>query len=154
MDHDIRAVIYAPGQHRVPWDGNTILKRCLTTSGAGPYSHHPSGMRGLTVGEYAVLQSYPQDHVFCGPRTQQVKQIGNSVPVSAAQVLFSSIKKDLEKGDGIVEPAIMIDSDDEGSQGTMKERSNNVKMTMKDRKMKDAKLGSNVEIKDIIVLDD
>jgi DNA (cytosine-5)-methyltransferase 1 len=106
-------VTYPAGHSKSPWDGNRILRQCLTTGGAGKYNHHPSGKRGLTVREYAVLQSYPLDHVFQGRRTQQIKQIGNSVPCRAASVLFSSIVKELIKADNIIEPAIVIDSDDE-----------------------------------------
>ena len=122
QDHDTRAVEYPNGRQRIPWDGNSILKSCLMTGGAGRYSHHPSGRRAWTVREYAVLQSYPVDHIFHGKRTQQIKQIGNSVPCAAANVLFSSIKKDLEKADGIVEPAITISDSDDDLEGVLERR--------------------------------
>jgi hypothetical protein len=105
------------------------------------------------VREYAVLQSYSQDHIFCGSRTQQIKQIGNSVPVSAANVLFSSIRKQLEKADGIVEPAIIIDSDDEDDQGTRAGMRDDPKRIARDRKTGETKRDFGDD-KDVIILDD
>ncbi|EPE26680.1 S-adenosyl-L-methionine-dependent methyltransferase [Glarea lozoyensis ATCC 20868] len=112
-DHDVRGLQFSPGQYREPWDGNKILTQCITTGGSGKYNYHPDGFRNLTVREYAVLQTYPLDHVFSGPRTQQIRQIGNSVPCAAAHLLFSSIRKELEEADGVVELPIIIDSNDE-----------------------------------------
>jgi DNA (cytosine-5)-methyltransferase 1 len=48
---------------------------------------HPTQDRPLSVKEYARIQQFPDDWVFCGSMAAKYKQIGNAVPIGLAKAL-------------------------------------------------------------------
>ncbi len=71
-------------------------KKPSRTIDTGHRNHfHYKYDRVPTVRENARLQSFPDDFIFVGNKTQQNKQVGNAVPVFLAQRLASEINKAL-----------------------------------------------------------
>lgn len=52
-----------------------------------------------TIRENARLQSFPDDFIFCGTRTQQNRQVGNAVPPLLGYHLAIALKKAIENGE-------------------------------------------------------
>ena len=53
------------------------------------------GARRLTVLESAIIQTFPPEMVFCGPKSAQYHQVGDAVPPKLAEVLALAIVQQL-----------------------------------------------------------
>lgn len=60
------------------------------------FEEAPSRLRRLTINETRRLQTFPDDYLFCGPKTSVYKQLGNAVPCEMAKTVAIAIKKYLE----------------------------------------------------------
>ncbi|WP_311170193.1 DNA cytosine methyltransferase [Halobellus ordinarius] len=56
---------------------------------------HPEADRVGTVRECAILQSFPDDYVFQGPKSTQLKVVGNAVPPRLSRAIAEALAGDL-----------------------------------------------------------
>ncbi|MGW4394400.1 DNA cytosine methyltransferase [Amycolatopsis nivea] len=73
------------GVHGVP-GGETVLKR------------DDGSIRYMTVREVARVMSFPDEWFLAGPRGEQMRQLGNAVPVKLAAVMARSVAEALRSG--------------------------------------------------------
>ncbi len=74
--------------------------------GSGRFIHY-SDHRGLTVREAARFQSFDDTFFFTGTASEQMRQVGNAVPVLLAQAVAAAIAQVLVAGRPVGPPALV-----------------------------------------------
>ena len=81
----------------VAWTRFASDKPAPTIDTGHRHHFHYKYNRVPTVRECARLQSFPDDFIFLGNKTQQFRQVGNAVPPIMAQEIAKKIREALEK---------------------------------------------------------
>ncbi len=81
----------------VAWTRFASDKPAPTIDTGHRHHFHYKYNRVPTVRECARLQSFPDNFVFLGNKTQQFRQVGNAVPPLMAQVIAEQLKKELKE---------------------------------------------------------
>ena len=55
------------------------------------FAEAPSRLRRLTINETRRIQTFPDDYVFCGAKTNVYKQIGNAVPCNMSRAVAKAL---------------------------------------------------------------
>jgi DNA (cytosine-5)-methyltransferase 1 len=81
------------GDHGVP-GGENMLR-------------YPNGdVRYFSVRESCRLQAFPDEYVFEGSWTENMRQLGNAVPVELGEVVLRSVRAALERHDATETPSL------------------------------------------------
>ena len=79
---------------RIAWDEPCLTLTC-SPSQKQTERCHPDETRPFSVREYARIQSFPDDWLFCGGMGEKYRQIGNAVPVEMARRIGVQLVKAL-----------------------------------------------------------
>ena len=75
---------------RLSWDEPALTLTCAPAQKQTERCH-PTETRPLTFREYARIQTFPDEWIFCGSLSSIYKQIGNAVPVNLAYAVGRSL---------------------------------------------------------------
>ncbi len=96
---DLPAEFRESRNFHVAWTRFNSQKPAPTIDTGHRHHFHYKYNRVPTVRECARLQSFPDDFIFLGNKTQQFRQVGNAVPPIMAQRIADQMKELLESED-------------------------------------------------------
>lgn len=88
---DLPKELWATRKVNIAWTRMDSSKPCFTIDTGHNHHFHYKENRVPTVRESARIQSFPDDFVFTGIKTRQLKQVGNAVPPLLAQAVAERI---------------------------------------------------------------
>ena len=98
--------VLQPGARSYPGHTGSPLDEPAKTLKAGDHGvpggenmlRHPTGeLRYFSVRESCRLQAFPDEYVFEGSWTENMRQLGNAVPVTLGQVVLRSVRAAIEQ---------------------------------------------------------
>ena len=107
--------VLQPGAKSYPGHTGSPLDEPAKTLKAGDHGvpggenmvRFPNGdVRYFSVRESCRLQTFPDEYVFEGSWTENMRQLGNAVPVRLGEVVLNSVKATIAKHDGTITPRL------------------------------------------------
>ena len=89
-----------PGHTWSSWDepAKTLKAGFHGIPGGENMLRHDNGKaRYFTIREMARLQGFPDDFIFAGPWSNQIRQIGNAVPVGLGSTIIRSVARSIRR---------------------------------------------------------
>ncbi len=96
QEHLTKSIYSGTWSRMIRDDISVTITTRFDTPSSGRFTH-PYLNRAITVREAARIQSFPDDFVFVGTKSSQMKQVGNAVPPRLAYAVAKTIFTDLEE---------------------------------------------------------
>jgi DNA (cytosine-5)-methyltransferase 1 len=89
-----RIARFKPGDEPISYRRLGPVEARTIVAGHRALPVHPFEHRTISVREAAVVQGFPLDYFFCGPRAEQPLQVANAVPPPLAAAVAQHLKSD------------------------------------------------------------